>query len=79
MGDVFFVNGEGDTDSSRRQEAERLALWRRQAKGLNRLVLNPSGWWLSLWNTINRIAGVYVFLDVTFRIAFHPFGSFGFW
>ncbi len=79
MGDVFFANSWGSDESNRNRETERIALWRKHSKGLDRFVINPNARWLGLWNTFNRLAGVYVFLDVPFRIAFHPFGAFGFW
>ena len=76
LSDVLFADSVGkDTKHSR--EEERFAHWRKEAKGFARLVIYPGIWWLDLWRAVNRIAGVYAFLDVPFRIAFQPFSSFG--
>lgn len=42
-------------------------------------VIHPNSRFLGIWSVMNRSIGVYLFMDVPFRIAFHAFGCFNAW
>lgn len=41
-----------------------------------RLVVHPNAQWLGWWQVVNRLIGLYLFIDVPFRLAFHTFHCF---
>ena len=44
-----------------------------------RIVIHPHSKWLKIWDMLHYAIGVYLFLDVPFRISFHAFHCFGPW